>query len=172
MFKKIVFSLLATLFVASSASAMVVFNPSVFYYTRDEKQGSSTNTKFEQQIINLKLGYADTSGLYLGIAYDMESRVYGSGVSDQDRKSLGGTIGYVTGGWQFLGTYYFKSELEDYKGTGYAVDVGYIFNIGSVGIGPLLSYRHWEYDEQNGVSLTNKLEHNNILPSIQFQFSF
>jgi hypothetical protein len=172
MFAKIVFSLLITLFVAFNASAAIVFNPSVFYYTRDEKQGSATNTEFKQQIINLKLGYEYPSGLYLGLAYDMESRVYGSGVSDQDRKSLGGTIGYVSGGWKFLGSYYFQSELEDYNGTGYAVDVGYILNLGSIGIGPLLSYRHWEYDEQNDTPLASNLEHNNLLPSIQFQFSF
>lgn len=166
------FSLLAGLFIGTSAMAsMVTFNPSVFYYTREESQGSST-TKFNQTIINLKLGYVADSGLYLGIAYDMESRAYGSGATDQDRKSTGATIGYVTSGWQFLGSYYFTSELEDYKGTGYAVDVGYTFNLGSIGIGPMLSYRHWEYDKQNNVSLANKLEHNNVLPSIQFQFSF
>lgn len=172
MFKGIILGVLVTLFVTSTASATIIFNPSVFYYTRDEKQGSTTNTKFEQQIFNFKLGYEDTSGLYLGIAYDMESRVYGSGVSDQDRKSLGGTLGYMSNGWQIMGTYYFKSDLEDYEGNGYVIDLGYVFNMGSLGIGPLLSYRHWEYDKQNGASVNPKLEHNNVLPSIQFAFTF
>lgn len=169
MVKNIIFSLMAVLFISSNASAAIVFNPSVFYYTREEKPG---NTEFNQQIINLKLGYLDTSGLYLGVAYDMESREYGSGATDQDRDSLGATVGYISGGWQILGSYYFKSELEDYEGTGYAVDLGYVFNVGSIGIGPLLSYRHWEYDEQNGATVNPKVEHNNVLPSIQFYFVF
>ncbi|MES2770179.1 MAG: hypothetical protein V4596_13620 [Bdellovibrionota bacterium] len=171
MFKNIILSFMAVLFLSSTASATIIFNPSIFYYTRDEKQGSTTSTEFNQQIINLKLGYTSGQGLYLGVAYDMESREYGSGATDQDRDSLGATIGYVSGGWQLLGTYYFQSELEDYEGTGYVIDIGYIFNVGSIGIGPLLSYRHWEYDEQNGASVTS-LEHNNVLPSVQFQFTF
>lgn len=169
MLKNIIFALMAFVFVLSNASAAVVFNPSVFYYTREEKPA---NTEFNQQIINLKLGYISAQGLYLGAAYDMESREFGSGATDQDRDSLGATIGYVSGGWQILGTYYFQSELEDYEGTGYAIELGYVFNVGSVGIGPLLSYRHWEYDEQNGASVNPAVEHNNILPSIQFQFVF
>lgn len=171
MFKNLLLSIFSLMLITSEASANIIFNPSIFYYTREETSGG-TPTEFNQQIINLKLGWTQGSGLYLGVAYDMESREFGSGATDQDRDSLGGTIGYMSDGWKLFGTYYFSSELEDYEGTGYAIDLGYIFNLGSIGIGPMLSYRHWEYDEQNGVALANTLEHNNVLPSIQFQFTF
>jgi hypothetical protein len=162
MFKQFLLSLMAVLFVSSTVSAAVVFNPSVFYYTREDN-----DSEFNQQIINLKLGYVSPEGLYLGVAYDMESRDYGS-ASDTDRDSLGGTIGYVSGGWQLLGTYYFQSDYEEEEGTGYAVDVGYIFGLGgSMGIGPLLSYRHFTYDENS-----SDTEHKNFLPAVQFQFTF
>ena len=165
--KNILLCIFAVFFVSSTASASIVFNPSVFYYMRDD-DGSNSTAEFTQQIINLKLGYLDGSGLFLGVAYDMESRKYNSSsVSDEDRASLGGTIGYMSGGWSFLGTYYFSSELEDLDGSGWAADIGYSFNVSSFGIGPLLSYRHWEYDE-NGANT----EQNNILPSIQFVMTF
>lgn len=163
MFKNFLLSLMTVFFVSSTVQAAVVFNPSVFYYTREDN-----DSEFNQQIINLKLGYISDQGLYLGVAYDMESREYGDGASDTDRDSLGGTIGYVSGGWQFLGTYYFDSDYEEESGSGYAVDVGYIFGLGgSLGIGPLLSYRHFTYDDDG-----SDTEHKNLLPSIQFQFTF
>lgn len=162
MYKNFILSMLAVLFVSSTVHATIVLNPSVFYYTREDN-----DAEFNQQIINLKLGHLAASGLYLGVAYDMESREYGDGASDTDRDSLGGTLGYISGGWQFLGTYYFQSDYEEEEGTGYVIDVGYIFNLSSVGIGPMLSYRHFTYDE-NG----SDTEHKNLLPSIQFQFTF
>lgn len=169
--KNIILGLVAFLSLTTSASAAVVFNPSFFYYQREEKTGASSN-EFNQTIINLKLGYLGAGGLYLGIAYDMESREYGSTAADEDRDSLGATLGYMSGGWSILGTYYFQSEFEDYDGTGYSVDLGYIFNLGSIGIGPLLSYRHFEYDEQNGTAVNPVLEHNNFLPMVQFLATF
>lgn len=171
MFKHSILALVAVLFVSSNAMAGFVLNPSLFYFQEKERDGVNVG-KETIQIINLKVGYVSPQGLYLGAAYDMESRKYGSGASDQDRDSYGATIGYVTGGWQFLGTYYINSEFEQLEGWGYAIDVGYSFNLGSIGIGPLLSYRHWEYDESNGSSLANKIKNTNILPSIQFYFTF
>lgn len=166
MFKKYLLSLMMVMFVSSTVHANIVFNPSVFYYTREDRNGSGV-TEFNQQIFNLKLGYVSPQGLYLGAAYDMESREHGSGAADTDRDSLGATIGYISNGWQILGTYYFQSDYEEEEGTGYSVDLGYVFNLGSIGIGPLLSYRHFTYDEDG-----SDLEHKNLLPAIQFQFTF
>lgn len=160
MFKNFLFSLMTVLFISSTVNAAAVFNPSIFYYTREDG-----NSEYNQQIINLKLGYVSPEGLYLGVAYDMESR--DSGGSDTDRKSLGGTIGYTSGGWQLLGTYYFQSDYEEEEGSGYSVDLGYTFNVGSIGIGPLLTYRHFTYDEDG-----TDIEHKNLLPMIQFLFTF
>jgi hypothetical protein len=173
MFKNLFIGAAAFLLLMSTvAKAEIVFNPSAFYYMRDD-DGTNSNARFTQQITNLKLGYLDSSGLYLGIAYDMESRQYNSStVSDEDRKSTGATIGYESGGWSILGTYYFTSELEAYDGNGWTADLGYVFNMGSIGIGPLLSYRHWEYDKKNGASVNPKVQQVNFLPSIQFQFVF
>lgn len=169
MIKNIVIA--ATLMFGVHAQAGFVFNPSVFYFHQAEKQGAS-ESESTIQLINLKFGYAAPSGLYLGAAYDMESRKYGSSAADEDRNSLGATIGYVSGGWQFLGTYFLSSEFEQMDGTGYSIEIGYVFQVGSVGIGPLLSYRQWEYDENNGVAMANKQEQTNIWPSIQFQYAF
>jgi len=60
-----------------------------------------------------------------------------------------------------------QSEYEDEDGSGYSVDLGYVFNVGSIAIGPLLSYRHFTYDE-NGADI----EHKNFLPMLQFQVVF
>lgn len=170
MIKNILIALV--LFVGINANAAgFVFNPSAFYYSQNEEQGG-TESEYSMQVLNFKLGHVSATGLYLGAVYDMESRKYGSSASDTDRDSLGATIGYVTGGWQFLGTYFLKSELEQMEGTGYAIEIGYVFNVGSVGIGPLLSYRHWEYDENDGVAMTSNFEQSNLYPSVQFQFTF
>jgi hypothetical protein len=175
MFRNIILSTFAFLFVTSTASAAIVFNPSIFFYTREETQGT-TLSEFNQQIINLKLGYMDESGLYLGGAYDIENRSFGSSTSDQDRTSVGATLGYMNSGWSLLGTYYFQSELKiqsnTYKGNGWTADFGYVYSFGSVGIGPLLSYRHFVYDKVNGSTQSPSRENNNFLPSIQFQFVF
>lgn len=165
---KIFITAFVTLFITSTASASIVLNPSVFYYTREESQGGST-TEFNQQIINVKLGYMD-GGLYFGFAYDMESR--DSGGTSRDRKSTGGTIGYMNNNWNLMGTYYFSSEYDDYDGTGYAVDLGYIISLSRLSFGPLLTYRHFSYDKQGGARLDPELEHNNLLPAIQFMFVF
>lgn len=164
MFKSLIVAIL--IFVTTSANAAVVFIPSFFYYSRTQEQGGS-ESEYTQQIINLKLGSAN--GLYWGFAYDMES--IDSGSNDQDRSSYGGSIGYMTGGWSFIGTYYLSSELEDYEGSGYAIDVGHIFGLGSINIGPLLSYRNFTYDELNGVAI-QELNQTYLLPMIQFQATF
>ncbi len=159
----------AALFFGVNAHAGMIFNPSVFYFHNAEEQGTS-KAESTTQVLNFKLGYGAASGLYLGATYDMENRDYGS--SDSDRKSLGASIGYLTGGWQFLGTYFVTSDLEKMEGSGYAVEIGYVFKVGSIGIGPLLSYRHWEYDKNDGVSMAEKFTQTNIYPSVQFQFTF
>jgi hypothetical protein len=170
MFRNIFLGLIAVLILSSTASASIVFNPSFFYYTRQEK--SSSITEFDQQIINLKLGYWDTSGLYLGVAYDMESRKYGGSPSDEDRTSTGGTLGYISGGWSFFGTYYFSSDFEKYSGKGWSFDMGYIYNVGSFGIGPMITYRKFEYDTQSGAAVNPVLQHSNFLPCLQLQAVF
>lgn len=158
---------------AAGTGAGIIFNPSLFYFVDKEEHGTTTESTY--QIINFKLGYLTTDGLYLGFNYDMDDRDMNS--TSYHRKSYGATVGYIsTSGWQILGTYFLKSKYDaggtNYDGKGFSVDLGYVFNVGSFGLGPLLSYRSWTYDKQNGIAATPELKQSNIVPSIQLFFSF
>jgi hypothetical protein len=156
----------------------VVFNPSFFYYMDKNNSGSSTDTTTTTDIINLKLGYMTTDGIYFGAVYDIDNKsVKRTTTTDYDRKSIGASLGYISGGFQFIATYYFQSNYDisgetTKKGTGYTFDLGYIMPIGTVGVGPLLSYRTWTYTKDDDGTLDPNYKQTNIIPSIQLFLTF
>jgi len=154
---------------SASANANIVFTPSWFYMKYETEQGD-TKGETELTIYNLKFGTTLPSGLYLGGVYDMEK------LNEDERTSLGLGAGYIKNGWNLHLTYFVKSDYEaagsEYEGTGINLEVGHVFDVGSWGIGPTLSYRMFEYDKIDGADLDPKLEQNRILPYLTFQFMF
>lgn len=156
--------------VSSPAFAAGHFRLSGIYWSEETEQ--STTTKSSRTLLDLGAGYAWPSGLTVGGLYGTEKRK--SGDTSTDRTSYGPTIGYMQSGEGFfvLGTYFFKSEYEDFDGDGYQVDLGYRFKISSVGIGLQMSYKHFKYDEANGSSFSPPLKQTYLDPYFAFWLEF
>lgn len=145
----------------------VVFSPTIMYRSESREPGDESTEIF----YNLKLGYKMASGLYLGGVYDVETDDAGVASNDGDRTSYGATIGYIAdGGFNAMFSYLLNSKNElggtNYEGSGYIVDIGYSFSLGSWGVGPVLQYRKFSYDKPT------TLEETLVIPMIQFMFLF
>ncbi len=151
-----------------TANAAVYFTPSLFYMKYEVEQGTTSET--ELSIYNFKLGATLASGIYLGAVYDMEA------IDDDDRTSLGLGVGYIMNEWNFHFTYFLTSERDsgasEYTGTGMNFEIGYLFKVGAVSVGPTLTYRMFTYDELDDVTLSPEREENRFLPYVTFQFMF
>lgn len=155
----------------SSASASAsYFRLNALYQSEETEQ--STSSKSSRTLLDLGGGYTWPSGFTLGALYATEKR--DNGTSTTDRTSYGPTLGYMQEGEGFfiLGTYFFKSEYEEYDGDGYGIDVGYRFKVSSVGLGLQMSYRHFKYDELSGASVNPPLKHTYLDPYFTLWIEF
>lgn len=119
-----------------------------------------------------------SSGLVLGGMYDLETSDAGAASTEGDRKSYGATIGYIaSSGFNAFFSYLLNSKNEyggsNYEGTGYIAEIGYSISAGSSwGIGPVLQYRKFIYDKENGADLSMNREETLVIPMVQFMFHF
>ncbi len=155
--------------VSTSASAEGYFRLGALYWS--EEVGDPA-VKSSRTLLDLGGGYIWPSGLTLGGLYGTEKRKAGD--SSWDRLSYGPTLGWMQKGEGFyiLGTYFFKSEYEDYEGTGIEADLGYRFKISSVGVGLQFAYKQFEYTKLNGASVSPAYKQTYIDPYFTFWFEF
>ena len=153
----------------TTLKADVYFSPSLFYSSFKQKSGGSTNED-KLNIYNIKLGYAFTNNIYLGAVYDIEDLG-----TNTERKSLGVGVGYIQSGWNFHLNYYLSSEFTNgankLEGDGLAIEIGYAYDLGAWAIGPSITHRIFNYDEQNGTSIP-KITQTRTLPYVLLQFKF
>lgn len=135
-----------------------------------QESGTATTSKTSRTLLDIGGGYAWPSGFTLGALYGTEKIKNDS--SSSDRTSVGPTIGWYQKdqGPFILGTYFFTSELDDYKGSGYEVDLGYKFKVSAFSIGLQLSYKHFSYDKNGSASVNPAYVQNYIDPYFAFWF--
>lgn len=119
-------------------------------------EGSDEMNETSRTLLDLGAGYVWPKGWTLGALYGIEKRKYGEGTTDLERTSYGPTVGWITrdsDGPYILGSYFLKSERNDYEGTGYQVDLGYKFDLSKVALAMQVSYKGFEYTKSNGNSI-------------------
>ncbi|MEN0057342.1 MAG: hypothetical protein AAGB31_00800 [Bdellovibrio sp.] len=161
----------AGLFIGTMAQARtssgVLFTGNVYMYntTEEHTPGSKVDTK--SSIYDLKLGYLNGDGLYLGGLYTL--RNHDSGSTSEDGKALGLSLGYIGANSFFIkGHYIVSADKGNYKeGSGYQVDLGYITNItGSFLVGVELTYRSIEYKKNDSISGFDKMKKEELFPML------
>ncbi len=171
---KIVF-ILTMFFAVASANAEVVFAPAASYF-KIEDESNGTTSELEISNYDLKLGFVDASGLYLGGMYQM------SKLNNDNAFAVGPTLGFSHySGFYALFTYFLVAEQDNganstfTDGMGPQIDLGWIFPLtSSFFIGPQISYRSISYEKQDtaGVSTDVDFTRTNILPYISLWFRF
>lgn len=114
-------------------------------------------------ILNGKIGYILSDGLYFGGIYD--SRTDTTNGAKNERTGYGASIGYHNMGWFIDGSYFISSTyklsggVELSAGSGFGADVGKNFDLTSnIYLGLQISYRSFTYTKAAGVSATNKIK--------------
>lgn len=147
---------------SSSKPFLVGFG--AFYKAESRKRSAKSDTS--SYLADLRLAYAVADSLYLGATYgldveNIETSGYASAsdnsTSELNRQSYGPTFGYFRSNFFSFITYHLNSTWkvsskgsstnteEEYTGTGFQLDVGVILPLGSVSIGPQLSYKTFTY---------------------------
>lgn len=167
------------LFFSTAAQADILFAPSFTYIKYDTKSsaGDSENTRTGYDI---RLGYFDKGGLYLGVNYSIFKEDDGSAESTQT--SLGPTIGYkYKNGFYGMLTYFVQSEYDSgtgpvqEDGMGPQLDIGWMFNLSeSVYLGPTITYRSVKYKKEKNAGVSNdvNITHTQINPYVSMWFRF
>lgn len=181
-----IFSVLLTL---SSGSVLaqdgsgLSFSPALSYFSYEDRGGNPSSVSREAgTMLDLRLGYNFSSSIYLGVNY-MTNNYRDEGIStasDDNVTGIGPQIGFFTGGWHLMFTYYVQTELRPSAavrfsgGTGTQFDLGYRWMMGSWGLGPYLSMRNLTYSKQqtNGadVTMTENRQWNRFYPYIAIWF--
>lgn len=170
-------------------------SPALFYM-QEEQTVETTTTKGKAEtttmILNATVGYAVGNGLLLGLKYydgQVDTEVgSGSTIGKAEVKvqGIGPTIGYEFGPFKLAATFFIlddpkRTEKDGEKtvyseGTGQIFDALYMFDVGSIGIGPQLSMIDMTYKRQevDGVENTTFKSRSDmlLLPSVAFWITF
>ena len=170
-------ALLLMSFLHLEARAQFGFYPALFYDLLDEDNtnmglGSSELTK---TYYDLRLGYTLTNKVYVGGIYAKETR--DSGSNEVERTSSGASLGYMGSHWFLMGHYFFQSEQRLSatstlkEGSGFQVDLGYLFNISSsFKMGPQISHKSFSYKKLNNTN--GSADHTLTTPYLIFGIQF
>lgn len=155
-----------------------ILGVSTFYYSLSADSGSGSS-KSIYSIYDIKGGYANNKGLYLGGIYTSRNDDIG-GTGGTSGSQLGASVGYFgRSGFHFVGHYILSatlgsgagSSLED--GSGIQAEFGYLTDASSTFfIGVDLSYRSITYKKQAGIVLPNSYKQTEIFPQLSFAFTF
>ena len=171
----------AVLLSPSTASAQIVFSPSISYIT-DEIEVNGASAEDNRMFADFRLGYLHSSGLFLGGMYSMAK--YSNGTTSANGFSVGPTLGFSHySGFFALFTYYIMAEQDNRQdvtqkltdGMGPQIDIGWAFPItASFHLGPQITYRSVTYDklETGGASQDIEFTQSHILPAINLWFNF
>lgn len=179
MFKKLsillAVAMMATTFNQAFAATAngVLFSANAFMYNSTTDTTPGTQSKSNNSIYDLKLGYLTGSGLYMGGLYSL--RKVETDSSTQDGSALGASVGYIGASGFFIKGHYLLSatngDLEE--GTGMQADVGYIATVGGPFIvGVELTYRSIEYKKHKTVPTLEKLKNDELFPMLTLGFLF
>lgn len=163
-----------------TASAGLIFSPSVFYKNYTDEFGAGNKVETTETFYDIKLGYALSNGLYFGGLYSGMTRDQND--VKQSRSSYGASLGYVSGGWFLMGHYLLSSEYKigsdvTYTGgTGFQADLGHWFRIANqFFIGPQVTYRTWTYSDlktDSGTQSASGVKGSELLPFISLAVMF
>lgn len=179
MFKRMSFllavAMMATSFnqaVAATANGVLV-SANAFMYNSTTDTTPGTQSKSNNSIYDLKLGYLTGSGLYMGGLYSL--RKVETDSDTQEGSGLGASVGYIGASGFFIKGHYLLSatngDLEE--GTGVQADVGYIATVGGPFIvGVELTYRSIEYKKHKTVPTLEKLKNDELFPMLTVGFLF
>ena len=154
-----------------------IFNPAIYYgSTKVETSGSTSEGS--STYIDARLGYAMSSGLYLGGYYGLKPTKSGS--TTLNHNEMGADLGYYAGAFNILATYILSAEDDQssttkIKGSGLGVTLGYIFGAGGWGFGPQVTYSMITYNKQvsSGTESTiSDIKVTSITPKFAFWFRF
>lgn len=137
-----------------------------FMYQSEKRGISGATYDLTRNLLDFGAGKVWANGFNLGFLYGTETNNYVAGA--EQRSGIGPTLGWMKSksqGFYIYGTYFPNLTLTGgYKGKGTQIDIGYKFALEKVSIGPQLSQKSFEYDEQNGTSLSNSYQDNRIDP--------
>ncbi|KYG65411.1 hypothetical protein AZI87_12780 [Bdellovibrio bacteriovorus] len=159
---------LGSLAEARSSSGVLLTANAFMYNSTVEDDSTSSDSK--TAIYDIKLGYLQGNGFYLGGIYTKRDQ---SGSSDADGSAMGASIGYFGASGFFLkGHYLVSAENGNLKeGSGFQGDFGYISEVSSsVIVGVELTYRSIEYKETNGADSKTKVSE--LFPMLTVGFVF
>lgn len=185
---KILSIVLLSFVMASTAVANMVISPGITHVAGEDRATTpaplTTDSKSNETVIDLRVGYVMPMGLYLGGMYSSISRKAGS-VSGSGNL-LGPTIGYYSyTGFYTLLTYHISGKDKAWTNMGEAVDVtgakgpqvdvGWVFPVSTYfSLGPQITWRSLEFSkaEGNGASLDTNYKRTNIAPYLSLWFMF
>lgn len=97
--------------------------------------------------LDIRLGFLTASGLYFGFLYSRTSTIGSNGIN---QSSYGNSVGYFYDYFSVIFTFFLTSTSHESsntsrvtrsEGSGYQLDFSYMFPIGGMSIGPVLTYR-------------------------------
>lgn len=154
-----------------------ILGMSTYYYSLSADSGSGS-TKATYSIYDIKGGYANSKGLYLGGIYTSRNDDIG-GTSATAGSELGASAGYFgRSGFHFVGHYIFSAALGSSSGSfedgsGLQAEFGYLTDASSTFfIGVDISYRSLTYKKQAGAVLANSYKQTELFPQLSFAFTF
>lgn len=154
----------------SSSGVMATANAFMYNLTVESTPGGKAESKLS--IYDIKLGYLNGGGLYLGGLYTMRNQENGS---SEDGNALGASIGYVgSAGFFVKGHYILSAERGDFKeGTGVQADFGYLTNVtSSFMVGVELTYRSIDYKKNAGIPGLTSYKQEELFPMLTVGFVF
>jgi hypothetical protein len=142
-------------------------------YMAAKTDSGGTTSDSSRTLLDLNGAYLWPKGWAAGLLYGMDNQKAGS--STLKRVSYGPSFGWVSrkenGAFVML-SYLFKSEYEDYEGTGYQADLGYKFTVRKIAIVLQFSYKAFNYDKINGQKLSPPLKETKLDPYFGLLFEF
>lgn len=167
-------------------------NPSLFYSKESlDYRTTSTQSKGSDSAtyLNANVGYGLANGFAFGVKYYDETHDYSDNSNNDENvhvTALGPLIGYAIDQFRITACAFVlddpkrtektTSKVKYSEGSGTIYDAAYLFDLGSVAVGPQLSLINLSYTrrEVNGTDDTTfKSRHDSrILPSVSLNLSF
>lgn len=148
-------------------------------YAIDKSESDGSTTTTTRRLIDLTLGYMTGDGWTLLGLYGNQNTNYDSegSVTITERTGYGVGGGYYSKSGPYIDAVYYLIAKEEgggnkYEGDGYQVDLGYKFDVGSVGLGLQLAYRSFNFKKLNGSTLSPTRKQTNLDPMFALLFTF
>lgn len=142
----------------AQAQQGILFNPSILFYSYEDKDSGGVVAKVDAQYVDVKLGLIVSNGIYLGGLYSQMKREDGNIDRERSLYGLGG--GWVYSRFYIMAHMILSSDFEIStsdklsKGRGLQFDLGYWFYVtGSLYAGPQIVHREIDYDKKNGTGV-------------------